>query len=192
MLGFVHFPPSPRHVAPENVTPIAQAVRTLHDIPLVAVTVDPTDDAIAEIIAAYQPDFLQLHGSEDAARLRAIKDRFGIRIIKAIAVANADDIHRAVSYAPLADRIMLDAKPPKDAALPGGNGVAFDWNLPRSHPLQEGMKWMLSGGLTPDNVAQAVRQSGAALVDVSSGVEYEPGKKDPARILAFLKSCAAL
>ncbi len=190
MLGFVHFPASPRHLSTKAAAELAQAVRMAHATPLVAVVVNPSDPEIEAIMSAYRPDYLQLHGAEDAARIAEIKSRFGVKIIKAVAVSDAADMARAASFAPLVEVVMLDAKPPEAATLPGGNGISFDWSLPMHHPLPPGTQWLLSGGLTPENVRLAAAQSGAALVDVSSGVEYQPGEKDPARILAFLQACA--
>jgi phosphoribosylanthranilate isomerase len=152
----------------------------------VGVFVDPADEEIAAVLAGMKLDLIQLHGSESPERLAALKDRFRVKLMKAIAIAGEVDLQRARAYLGSADWLMFDAKPPPDdkTALPGGNGRAFDWQLLRQARFP--VPWMLSGGLTPDNLAEAVRLSGATTVDVSSGVERCPGEKDPAKIRAFL------
>ena len=154
----------------------------------VALAVDPDDALIAEIDAQAGVSMYQLHGSETPERVADIKARTGKRVMKAIKVSEAADLDAANAYIDVADMILFDAKPPADMtnALPGGNAVSFDWTIlsGRSWPLP----WMLSGGLDPDNVADAIRISGATAVDVSSGVESAPGVKDPTRISAFLKA----
>ncbi len=190
MLGFVHFPPSPRHLSATEAAALAAAVRAEYpSLPLVAVMVDPSDAELEAILSAYAPDYVQLHGKETPARLAAIRARWNTKLIKAISVSTAADLAQAQDFTPLADMLMFDAKAPKDAALPGGNGLAFDWSLLRAATLPGGIPWMLSGGLTPENLAEAARISGAEIVDVSSGVEYQPGQKNPKAIRAFLAAC---
>ncbi|MCW6507966.1 phosphoribosylanthranilate isomerase [Lichenifustis flavocetrariae] len=179
-IGLVFFPKSPRHVSLEQARALADQARGRAAI--VGLTVDATDGAIDAIMEAVRPDWLQLHGSETPERVAAVKQRAGVFVMKAVGLATAADLAAAEPYAQVTDRILFDAKPPKDAALPGGNGVAFDWTILK--PIDE--PFMLSGGLSPDNVAEAVRISGAAAVDVSSGVETEPGRKDAALIAAFV------
>jgi len=182
LLGFVFFEKSPRHVGLDTAAALAGRVgdRALK----VALTVDATDGRIADIVAAMRPDFLQLHGSEGPERVREIAERFGLRTIKALGIASAADLAASADYAGFADRLLLDARPPKGATRPGGNGEVFDWSLLAG--FDPGLPWFLSGGLDPDNVAEALRRTGAPAVDVSSGVESAPGKKDLARIAAFL------
>jgi phosphoribosylanthranilate isomerase len=183
-VGLVHFPRSPRHVALPVAESLARAARGR--VRIVALVVDADDALIAEIVAKLRPDLLQLHGSESPSRVAAIRARHAIPVMKAIKVETAADAEGALAYAGSADLVLFDAKPPKDAVLPGGNGVPFDWRA------LEGVRGrvvsMLSGGLTPDNVAAAIAATGAERVDVSSGVERAPGVKDPARIRAFLRA----
>jgi phosphoribosylanthranilate isomerase len=189
-VGFVFYPPSPRHLSIEQAAALARAVPD--GILKVAVTVDATDEFLARLFAKAPIDMLQLHGKETPERVQALKDRFRIRTMKAIAVASESDLDAAKRYLGVADWLMFDAKPPKDKsdALPGGNALAFDWRLLRRR--QWPLPWMLSGGLDPDNVAEAVTVSGAKAVDVSSGVESAPGVKDPAKIRLFLARAAVL
>lgn len=186
--GFVFYPPSPRHLAAEQALALArQAPAALCKV---GVFVDPSDDQIAAVAAAL--DMVQLHGSESPARVAAIKARFGLPVVKAIKVATEDDLPEAQGYAEVADWLMFDAKPPKGAAtLPGGNALAFDWQIlagGRARKAAAGRPWMLSGGLTVENVREAIALSGAQAVDVSSGVEDKPGVKSIARIAAFLEA----
>jgi phosphoribosylanthranilate isomerase len=150
----------------------------------VALLVDPSDGLMADVIAALQPDFLQLHGHETPERVSEIRQRFGVPLIKAVGIADQDDLTRAGAYESLVDWMLYDAKPPKQAVLPGGNGVSFDWTLLKEAGKQH--HFMLSGGLDAGNVANALAITGAAGVDVSSGVESAPGIKDPERIKAFM------
>lgn len=190
-VGFVFYPHSPRHLTPARAAELAAALPPA--IGRVAVVVDADDATLDAIVASGAVDMIQCHGHEDAARLRALKARYGLKIIKAVPVSAVADLDAARAYAEVADLLLFDAKPPTSGAKtrPGGNGLAFDWRL-----LGEGrtwpVPWLLSGGLDAGNVAAAVRQSGARLVDVSSGVERRPGVKDPARILAFLRALRAL
>lgn len=181
-LGFVFFPKSPRHVT------IAQARDLVLQAPIgvakVALLVDAGDDEIAAITGAVPLDMLQLHGKESPERVADLRARFGLPVMKAVGVAEAADLAVLPGYEAVADQILVDAKAPKGAALPGGNGLAFDWRLIAGRKWAK--PWMLAGGLTADNVAEAVRRTGAAQVDVSSGVESAPGEKDPAKVAAFI------
>ncbi len=185
-VGFVFYPRSPRALTPAQAGEIGRALPAT--LTKVAVLVDPDDALIADVLAAAPIDLLQLHGGETPARVAEIRARHGLPVMKALAIAGPDDLDRAADFAEAADWLLFEAKPPKSvaAALPGGNGIAFDWHWlsGRACPLP----WLLSGGLTPDNVAAAIRISGARGVDVSSGVEARPGVKDPARIARFLEA----
>jgi phosphoribosylanthranilate isomerase len=181
MAGFVFFEKSPRHVALETARALGQAAQGR--IAKVALTVDADDSALDAIVAALAPDLLQLHGEETRERVAAVKARFRLPVIKAIGVADAADIARATAYREVADTLLFDAKPAPNAAVPGGAGTVFDWELMRGY---SGGDWMLSGGLDPANVAEALRRTGAPAVDVSSGVESERGVKDEAKIAAFV------
>ncbi len=183
-LGFVFFPPSPRNLGLMAARDLAFEVPP--GVARVALTVDATDAELEAITDTVPIDMLQLHGAEDPARVAEVRTRFGLPVMKAVGIADAADLPRLDAYAGVADQILVDARPPRGAALPGGNGLAFDWRLiaGRRWPVP----WMLAGGLTPDNVAEAIRLTGARQVDVSSGVESAPGLKDPARVAAF---CAA-
>jgi phosphoribosylanthranilate isomerase len=188
--GLVFYPPSPRSVTPEAAGAIARA---LPQGPWrVGLFVDAEDAVYEQAIAAAGLDLLQLHGGETPERVAALKARFGLPAMKAIRVAGAEDVAEAERYFDVADCLLFDAKPPATmtGALPGGNALSFDWRLiaGRDWPLP----WMLSGGLTAANLADAVATSGAHAVDVSSGVEDRPGHKDPARIAAFLAAARAL
>lgn len=183
-VGFVFYPPSPRHLTPEKAAALAPGVPP--SVERVGVFVDPDDDLLGAVLARMPLGLLQLHGSESPDRIAAIKRRFGRPVIKAIPVAGPVDLQRAAGYFAVADWLLFDAKPPRQdtSALPGGNGLSFDWALLRQR--QWPLPWMLSGGLDPGNLADAARRSGARFVDVSSGVESRPGVKDPAKIRAFL------
>ncbi len=180
-IGFVTFPKSPRHVTPERAGELARPVRSR--VKTVSVLVDPDDMAVQRVLMALKPDFIQLHGAESPERAAAIRSR-GVGVIKAIPVSAAQDALAAQAFRGAADMILFDAKPPPGAALPGGNGVGYDPAILRG--VDPGLPWMLSGGLTPANVAAAVTASGAGAVDVSSGVERAPGLKDAQRIADFL------
>jgi phosphoribosylanthranilate isomerase len=182
-VGFVIFPPSPRHIAPADAKALAARARGRAQV--VALLVDPSDELLAEVDAALAPDLYQLHGEETPERVAAIRARFGRRVMKAIKVAGAGDAAEASRYQGHADLILFDARPPAGSTRPGGHGAAFDWRL------LDGVKapsYMLSGGLTPDNVADAIGATAAAVVDVSSGVESRPGEKDLALIRRFLQA----
>ncbi|WP_281984740.1 phosphoribosylanthranilate isomerase [Thalassorhabdomicrobium marinisediminis] len=184
-VGFVFFQKSPRAVS------IAEAATLAVEVPpgvaKVGLVVN-ADDAFLDALTARVPlDILQLHGSETPERVAEVKARYGLPVMKAIGIADAGDLPQIDLYAAVADQLLIDAKPPKDAALPGGNGLAFDWTLLANRKYWT-VPWMLAGGLTPENVAEAVARTGARQVDVSSGVEAAPGQKDPARITAFCKA----
>jgi phosphoribosylanthranilate isomerase len=187
MVGFVRFPKSPRHVDIETGRLLSARAkgRALRAV----LVVDPDDDSLAEAVAALDPDLVQLHGHETPERVAAIRARFGRPVMKAVGIAEEADLAELARHAG-ADRLLLDAKPPRDGgALPGGNGIPFDWRLLAG--LDPALSFMLSGGLTPENVAAAIALTGARAVDVSSGVESRPGLKDPAKIEAFVKAARA-
>ena len=188
-LGFVFFPKSPRHISFETATTLKAHVPST--VMKVALTVDADNETLDAAVAALKPDILQLHGAETPERLKELKARYGLLLMKAIGVAEPGDPERSEIYRDSADLLLFDAKPPKSMAnaLPGGNGLVFDWSLIAGH--RPDMPWMLSGGLTPDNVAEAIRITGAEAVDVSSGVETAPGRKSPALIEAFIKAVKA-
>ncbi len=180
--GFIFFPPSPRNVTPSTAAELAQPIPA--DVTKVGVFVDPDDARLADTLAAVPLDLLQLHGDETPARLQAIKARFGLPVMKVIKVGTADDLAPAAGYMEVADRLMFDTRPPPDADRPGGNAESFDWSILSGQSWPK--PWFLAGGITADNVATAVATTGAQLVDISSGVEHSPGRKDPAKIKAFL------
>ncbi|HLJ63108.1 MAG TPA: phosphoribosylanthranilate isomerase [Stellaceae bacterium] len=185
-LGFVFFPPSPRNLTPAKAASLGQEITS--GITRVGVFVDADDRALAAVLDLVPLDLLQFHGEETPARLVEVKRRFGLPVMKAIKVRNAADLEGANDYVDVADLLMFDAL--SGGTLPGGNGRAFDWRLLRGRNWP--LPWMLSGGLTSENVAEAVRISGARAVDVSSGVESRPGVKDPAKIAAFLAAGLAV
>lgn len=184
MFGFVFFPPSPRAVTPAQAA--ALSARAEGGPLRVGLFVDPEDALIEAVLAALPLGTIQLHGEESPARCAAIRARFGVPVMKALGVAEPADFALLAAYAPAVDRFLLDAKPPPGAALPGGNAAPFDWRLTAGRAIPR--PWLLAGGLTPENVAEAVRQSGAPGVDVSSGVERTRGVKDPAKIAAFIRA----
>ncbi len=187
LAGFVFFAKSPRHIDLDTARALGE--QAAGRIQKVALTVDADDAALAEVVAALRPDMLQLHGHESPERVGAVKARFGLPVIKAIGVASAADVAAARSYDGVADWLLFDAKPAPDATVPGGAGVVFDWDLLRNITAA---KWMLSGGLDPENVAAALRQTQAPAVDVSSGVESARGVKDAGKIAAFVAAVRAL
>jgi phosphoribosylanthranilate isomerase len=189
MVGFVFFEKSPRHVdlALARKLSALVGVRALK----VALVVNADDARIESILDALSPDWLQLHGDEPPERVAELR-RFGLPILKAIGVAQKSDLLRAAAYEGVADRVLFDAKPPKGAALPGGNGLTFDWTLIRDFGGSAARKdWLLSGGLDAANVGDAIRLTGAPGVDVSSGVENAPGQKSVEKILAFIGAARA-
>jgi phosphoribosylanthranilate isomerase len=187
MVGFVFFPPSPRHLTLEVGRELGQAVkrRALK----VALTVDADDATLAGVVEALQPDLLQLHGRETPVRLREIKQKFGLPVMKALPVETSTDLAVLPDYRDVADRILFDARAPKDATRPGGLGAVFDWHLLEN--LDLAVPFMVSGGLHAGNVAEAVRVTRAGGVDVSSGVERASGVKDPEMIRAFIRAARA-
>ena len=184
MAGFVFFPPSPRHVALEAARELGRlaAGRAAK----VALTVDADDTTLANIVETLRPDWLQLHGRESIARVRDIKQRFGLPVMKAIAVESRADLGAVPDYAEVADRILFDARAPQDATRPGGLGVPFDWHL--LDAIAGDRSFMLSGGLSIANVAEAIGIARPGGVDVSSGVERAPGLKDSEMIRAFIRA----
>jgi len=188
MVGFVFFPPSPRHIDLALARRLGQQVagRALK----AALSVDADDALLANSIEALRPDLLQLHGKETAARVRDIKQKFGLPVMKAIPVETAADLAPLPGYAAVADRVLFDARAPKGATRPGGLGAAFDWRLLEN--LRCDVPFMVSGGLHADNVAEAVRVTRAGGVDVSSGVESAPGVKDIAMIRDFIRAARGI
>ncbi|MGA8931163.1 MAG: phosphoribosylanthranilate isomerase [Pseudolabrys sp.] len=184
LVGFVFFAPSPRHLGLEAARTLGQRVQGRAG--KVALTVDASDDTLLDIVAALKPDMLQLHGSESPGRVIAVRTRFGLPVMKALPVAERKDLSQTRQYAQVVDRLIFDARAPKDATRPGGLGKAFDWTLLKD--LNVGMPFMLSGGLDAGNVAEALRITRAPGVDVSSGVERAPGEKDPEKIQAFIRA----
>jgi phosphoribosylanthranilate isomerase len=185
-LGFVFYPPSPRALSPAEAAPLAALAPS--GCRTVGVLVDPADDELDALLSEIPLDLLQLHGAQTPQRVAAIRAATGRSVIKALSVAEAGDLAPVAAYAEVADMLLFDARPP--GALPGGNGVAFDWRLLRD--LKVARPWLLAGGLSAANLDSAVRLSGARAVDVSSGVEERPGRKDPALIRAFLEIAATV
>ena len=182
--GFNFFAPSPRYVTPTDARALALAAP--EGLCKVALVVDADDALLDAITAAVPLDMLQLHGHESPARVAEVKTRYGLPVMKVIGVAGAADLEALTDYSLVSDQILIDAKPPKDAVLPGGNGLAFDWRLLVGRKWLR--PWMLAGGLTAGNVAEAIRLTGARQVDVASGVESAPGQKDAAKIADFVRA----
>ncbi len=185
LVGFNFYPPSPRAVTPGEATALAGAVP--EGVKRVGLLVDPEDAVLESILAAVPLDLLQLHGEESPARVAQIRARFGLPVMKTLKVSEKADLRAVAPYLEVADRLLFDARAPKDlaGALPGGNAVAFDWSLLRGR--RWALPWMLAGGLNAANLAEAVRTSGAAAVDVASGVEDAPGVKSVQKIRDFLE-----
>ena len=185
-VGAVVFPKSPRHIEPLHAATLFERARGQGpgSAKIVAVTVDADDALLTEIALILKPDLIQLHGSETPARAEQVRMLTGAGIIKALPIRTHEDFAAAEAWEPFADHLMFDAKPPEGSDLPGGVGARFDWALLADRAFRR--PWFVAGGLKPDNVAQAIRVSGAPLVDVSSGVETAPGVKDAALIAAFL------
>ena len=185
-VGLTFFAPSPRALSIEAARAIALAVPP--GVLKVALMVDP-DDALVETVAALPIDMLQLHGAEPPERVAMIKALTGLPVMKAIGIRDAADLAKIHEYSPTADQLLIDARPPSGAAVPGGHGIVFDWRLiaGRRWPIP----WMLAGGLTAENVAEAIRLTGATQVDVASGTERAPGVKDPAKVEAFIRAATA-
>ncbi|WP_439923792.1 phosphoribosylanthranilate isomerase [Nitrobacter sp. JJSN] len=187
MVGFVFFPPSPRHLELSRARELGAQVRG--HAGKVALTVDADDATLGGIVEALRPDLLQLHGKETVDRIREIKQTFRLPVMKAIGVETSADLAALPGYAAVADRVLFDARPPKDATRPGGLGVPFDWHLLENLSLE--IPFMLSGGLTADNIHDAVQITRAGGVDVSSGVESAPGVKDAGMIRDFIRAARA-
>lgn len=185
LVGFVHFQKSPRHLSAESAARLARQAEGRAKT--VVLTVDAADDLLDHLVATIAPDFVQLHGRESPERVADVRRRVGRPVIKALGIGTAEDVATARSYTDVADLLLFDAKPPKDASRPGGLGVTFDWSLLEAAPSP----FLLSGGLDPTNVYDAVRQVRPSGVDVSSGVESAPGQKDEARIRAFVAAARA-
>jgi phosphoribosylanthranilate isomerase len=189
-VGFVFYPPSPRSIDPLKAASLAAGVPA--GIVKVGLFVDASDEDIARTLNEAPLDMLQLHGDEMPRRVKDVRRKFGKPVMKALRVASAADIAAADEYLPAVDWLLFDAKPPPEMknALPGGNAISFDWSLIAGRGWSK--PWMLSGGLNIGNLADAVRITGAKTVDVSSGVEDSPGRKNPEKIAAFLKLAASL
>lgn len=185
--GFVFFPKSPRNVSLEQAA--AMAVEAPIGLAKVALTVNADNAFLDELTALVPLDMLQLHGSETPERVREVQLRYGLPVMKAVGVAGTDDLPALDAYMQVADQILVDAKPPKNADLPGGNGLTFDWRLIAGRRWN--VPWMLAGGLTPQNAVQAIKMTGARQLDLSSGVETAPGVKDTNMINAFMASVNA-
>ena len=186
MVGFMHFTRSPRHVSIEDLATLIGEARGR--IQTCVVLVNPDNSCVAEV-AALGPDFIQLHGPESPHRVEAIRVEAGVEIMKAVPIGSAEDVEYVKQFVDVADRILLDAKPPKGADRPGGLGHTFDWNLLKA--LDPSISFMLSGGLTPDTVADAIQTIRPFGVDVSSGVESAPGVKDKRLVEAFIRNARA-
>lgn len=183
-LGFIFFPPSPRNLTLDAARKLAQQLPT--GLKRVGVFVNASDELLKDAVAALSLDVVQLHGNETPADAARIKKMLDVRIIKALGISTEDDLAKADPYLPHVDRILFDAKPPEGAKLPGGNAQSFPWHILKGKKLP--YKWMLAGGLTADNVAEAVAASSANALDISSGVETAPGKKSSAAIQHFLQA----
>ncbi|MFT4742493.1 MAG: phosphoribosylanthranilate isomerase [Yoonia sp.] len=186
-VGLVFFEKSPRYVSFEQAA--ALAIATPVGVAKVGLVVNPDDATLTALLDQVPLDIIQLHGAETPARVAEVRARYGLPVMKAIGVAGADDLTQISAYEAVADQILLDAKPPRDALLPGGNGHTFDWSLIAGRLWTK--PWMLAGGLTIDNVASAVAQTGARQIDLSSGVESAPGVKDPKLIAQFVAAAQA-
>jgi phosphoribosylanthranilate isomerase len=186
MVGFMHFQRSPRHVSIEELAGLISAARGR--VESCVVLVNPDNSCVAEV-AALGPDWIQLHGPESAHRVSTIRAEAGVEIIKALPIGTAEDVAGVAAFADVADRVLLDAKPPKGADRPGGLGESFDWDLLKA--LDPNLPFMLSGGLTPDNVAEAIKKVRPMGIDVSSGVETAPGVKSKHLIEAFIRNARA-
>lgn len=186
-IGFIFFEKSPRHVSVELAGQLRQ--HALNRAFAVAVTVDADDTMLDAIVAGMKPDILQLHGNETPERVAEVKRRYGLPVVKAFPVRETGDLEQLAPYRNIADRFLLDAKPPADADLPGGNGIAFDWSILTS--LDADVDYMLSGGLNAGNIGAALQTAKPRGIDVSSGVESAPGMKDPERIRAFFHAVQA-
>lgn len=187
-VGFVFFPPSPRNVAPEAARRLAESVPA--PVNKVGLVVDADDRTLDPVVNVAGVDMLQLHGRESPERVAKVRERFGLPVMKAVAIGTADDLAAARDYEEVVDYLLFDARPPKDATRPGGNALAFDWSLLAGEKWA--VPWFLAGGLHAGNLAEAVKATGARLVDTSSGVEDAPGVKNLDKIEAFLKAARQL
>ncbi len=183
-VGFVFFEKSPRNVSLTQARGLA--VEAPAGVAKVALTVNADDAFLDELVETVPLDMLQLHGGESPERVAEVRERFGLPVMKAIGIADAEDVAKIDTYGAVADQLLVDAKPPKNADLPGGNGLSFDWRLVNRKYWPR--PWMLAGGLTAENVAEAVQMTGARQLDLSSGVESAPGVKDTGMIQAFMKA----
>lgn len=188
-IGFNYYAPSPRSVSFDEAASLAPEVPV--GVMKVALVVNADDAFLDALTDAVPTDMIQLHGKETPARVAEVKARYGLPVMKAVGIATADDLPKIDAYAAVADQLLIDAKPPKDGFLPGGNGVTFDWRLLADRKYWS-VPWMLAGGLTPDNVGEAVRLTGARQVDLASALESEPGVKDASKIAAFGAAVAAI
>jgi phosphoribosylanthranilate isomerase len=180
----VFFGKSPRNVTPEVARDLALEAPV--GLAKVGLMVNPTDEFLDEVMRLVPLDMVQLHGAETPERVAEVRARWGLPVMKAVGVGAAEDLEKLAVYQKVADQILVDAKPPKGADLPGGNGLAFDWKLIAGRRWSR--PWMLAGGLTPENVGLAVAMTGTAQVDVSSGVESAPGIKDAGKVRAFVEA----
>lgn len=187
-VGFIFFQKSPRHVTAGLAAELGARAQAA-GLKSVAVTVNADDRYLDEITAAMKPDILQLHGSESPTRVAEVKQKYGLPVMKAFAISNAEDLDKIHAYDGVADRFLFDAKPPKGADLPGGNGVSFDWTL--LNALDPSVDYMLSGGLDPENVGDAIKIANPHGLDISSGVESAPGVKDLGLIADFFDAVKA-
>lgn len=183
-VGFVFFPPSPRALTTAEAREAALAAPP--GVVKVGLFVNPDDTLLDEVLATVPLDMLQLHGAETPERVTEVKARYGLPVMKAIGVREAADLDAVDAYAPVADQLLIDAKAPKGSAIPGGNGLSFDWSLLAGRRMP--LPWMLAGGLTPETAAEAVARTGARQLDASTGLESAPGVKDPERMRAFLSA----
>ena len=183
-IGFVFYPPSPRSVPVDATQSLRSAVPG--DVIPVGLFVDPDDELLGAVIPRLTPGLIQLHGTETPQRVAAIKARFSLPVMKALKIAGPEDLEPLPLYEDVADWILFDAKAPSGSTLPGGNGVVFDWNVLKS--VKPRRPWMLSGGLTPENVGEALKVLKPHAVDVSSGVEDAPGRKNADKIRAFIQA----
>lgn len=190
-LGFIHFAKSPRHLTVDTMSHLIFRVRAMGDpARLVSVVVDPSDDLLGALRDQVRPDLIQLHGHETPQRVAEIAQKVNIPLIKALPVSDINDLRAASGYEPHVDYLLFDAKPPKDAVVPGGLGLSFDWTVMRH--LAVSRPWFLAGGLTAANVGDAVAQSGALMLDASSSLESAPGVKDAGLISGFLRAAKSL
>ncbi len=187
-MGFIFFEKSPRHISLAQALLLADHAG--NRIKKVPVTVNADDTYLDLIVEAVKPDMLQLHGSETPERVFKVKERFGLPIMKAIAIREASDLEKVTPYLETVDQFVFDAKPPEGSDLPGGNGVAFDWEI--MDQLGEDVPYMLSGGLHAGNIVEAAKKSGCTAIDISSGVESAPGIKDVKLIKEFLETCSSI